>query len=236
MMPVRPRVAVVMAALALGCGAPEEAPEPVRTSVGTAVATSPRARPDSAPVDPRRADARAARFRSEVRAFAADVEAAGAERARARAIAYTAVAESYRHGVPPALVFAIMRIENTSFSSTARSSAGARGLMQVMPTVWSASLGPLYGYDPTDDATNLGWGVHILAHYYARTRDWRQALLRYNGCVLGTNTPNCHRYPDWVRMAMERQASHLCPTGSFEQCVTRRLYFEFDPAGLHTDG
>ena len=35
---------------------------------------------------------------------------------------------------------------------------------------------------------------------------WRKALLRYNGCVRGTNTRGCGAYPDVVRREVERSA------------------------------
>ena len=36
--------------------------------------------------------------------------------------------------------------------------------------------------------------------------DLHRALLRYNGCVTGSNTPNCHTYPSRV-LAYARHAS-----------------------------
>jgi hypothetical protein len=38
----------------------------------------------------------------------------------------------------------------------------------------------------------------ILARNLRRTGTTTAALLRYNGCVRGTNTPDCHRYPSKV--------------------------------------
>lgn len=175
----------------------------------------------------------AARFRNDVRAFSEDLERQGIASDRARRVAYLAVAEAYRFGIPPALVYGVLRIENATLRSNVVSSAGAVGLMQVMPSVWLSSLGPRYGYDLRDDATNIAMGVHILAHYYeASNRDWRRALLRYNGCVRGTNTPGCHRYPDRVRRIIEKEARSLCPTGSFERCVTIPLYYGFSSEEL----
>lgn len=173
------------------------------------------------------------RFRNDVRAFAADLERQGIARDRARHVARLAVTEAYRFGIPPALVYGVLRIENAPLRSNAVSSAGAVGLMQVMPSVWLSSLGPRYGYDLRDDATNIAMGVHILAHYYDLSkRNWRRALLRYNGCVLGTNTPDCHKYPDRVRKVIEKEARALCSTGSFERCVTIPLYYGFSPEAL----
>lgn len=178
------------------------------------------------------ADARTRRFRAELRAFAADLERTGKmDTRRAREIAIAAVSEAYRHGIPPALVLGVMMVENPDFLSTARSSAGAVGLMQIMPGVWLSELGPRYGWDLTDDRVNIGFGVHILAHYYHEADgDWRAALLRYNGCVRGTRTRNCFEYPNWVRRSTERYARTLCGGQGFDGCVARRLSLEFDRA------
>jgi hypothetical protein len=50
--------------------------------------------------------------------------------------------------------------------------------------------------------------IHRLYEIDDRARDLsaeeRRALLAYNGCVRGTNTPNCHTYPNKVRDLRER--------------------------------
>lgn len=173
----------------------------------------------------------AEQFRRDLRGFAADLEATGrVSRDRARMLAYVAVSEGYRQGIPPALILGVMHIENDAFRSTAVSSAGAIGLMQVMPRIWIPALGHLYGTDLRNDATNIRMGVHVLATNAERTRgDWRTTLLRYNGCVRGTNTPDCHRYPDKVRRAVERYAPNLCPSGSFETCAAVPLWHAWQP-------
>jgi hypothetical protein len=38
----------------------------------------------------------------------------------------------------------------------------------------------------------------VFGYYLKRTGNVRRALLRYNGCVTGSNTPNCRRYPSKV--------------------------------------
>jgi hypothetical protein len=48
-------------------------------------------------------------------------------------------------------------------------------------------------------------------------------LLRYNGCVRGTNTPDCHRYPDVVKARVEQRAQALCGDLGFDSCVKRPL-------------
>jgi len=113
----------------------------------------------------------------------------------ARKISWPLVEESYRRGVDPAMVTAILLVESGG-KPTARSPVGARGLMQVMPA-WAGKWRGC-GRDLYDIADNLCNGTSILAWYLRSHGDERRALLGYNGCVLGTNTPNCHRYPDRI--------------------------------------
>jgi soluble lytic murein transglycosylase-like protein len=85
----------------------------------------------------------------------------------------------------------------------ATSSVGARGLMQVMPA-WSGHWRDC-GRNLYEIEANLCAGTNILAWYLRRHGgDERRALLGYNGCVTGSNTPNCHTYPDKIA-AMRRQ-------------------------------
>jgi soluble lytic murein transglycosylase-like protein len=173
-----------------------------------------------------------AQFESDRRAFANDLVRTGRiDAARADSIATFAVREAYLKKVPPALVFGVMLAENTTFRSKARSNVGAVGLMQVYPKVWVPTLGKLFGRDLRDDETNLRYGVHILSHYVYRAGTRmadaegavRTGLLRYNGCVRGTNTAGCHRYPDKVMANIERYAVSQCGQSDFARCVGRPL-------------
>lgn len=171
-------------------------------------------------------------FEGDVRAFTSDLLATGRMRAaRAERVARIAVTEAYHRRVPPALVFGVMLTENARFESRARSSVGAVGLMQVYPKVWLRPLAKYFGRRLSDDSTNLRYGVYILGHYVHRVSDtlseaesWRKPLLRYNGCVRGTNTRNCHTYPDKVRRYVENEARALCAGLSFDECVSRPLW------------
>ncbi|WP_254902908.1 transglycosylase SLT domain-containing protein [Halomonas sp. CSM-2] len=83
--------------------------------------------------------------------------------------------------LPPELVLALIHVES-GFDKQAVSSAGAVGLMQVMP-FWIKELGL-----PMDDLTNpnrnLRYGCTILAHYLAVEQgDFTRALARYNGSL-----------------------------------------------------
>jgi soluble lytic murein transglycosylase-like protein len=92
------------------------------------------------------------------------------------------------------LVLAVLLVENPWLDPKIRSPVGAVGLMQVMPL--HMGNWPACEPDLEDIDANICHGARIFAHYFDRTRgDIEQALLRYNGCVRGTNTPNCHQYP-----------------------------------------
>ena len=114
--------------------------------------------------------------------------AAVAERA-----AWAVTREAARLKVSPSLLAAVLLIENRPLDSSAVSSQGAIGLMQVMP-VHAGS----YGCGSTDLRTvdaNICHGARILHTYIRRTGSVPLALRRYNGCVRGRNTPGCSRYP-----------------------------------------
>ncbi len=173
-----------------------------------------------------------AQFGADQQAFAEDLLATGAvDEERADELAAFAVREAYVRRVPPALVLGVMLTENRGLASSARSNVGAVGLMQIHAPAWKRSLGKMFGTDLRDDETNLRYGVFILSHYLRRARDpmgggesWRNGLLRYNGCVRGTNTPDCHKYPDVVRARVEQHARALCGDLGFDACVKRPLF------------
>lgn len=114
----------------------------------------------------------------------------------AREIGVALVREANRVDLEPRLLLAVLLVENPWLDPEIRSHVGAVGLMQVMPVhrgQWGC------GGDLEDVDANICHGARIFAHYVERTGgDMERALLRYNGCVRGTNTPDCHRYPDRV--------------------------------------
>lgn len=129
----------------------------------------------------------------------------------ARKISWPVIQEAQRRGVDPAMVTAILLVESEG-NPSARSSVGARGLMQVMPG-WAGRWRGC-GRDLYDIASNICNGTSILAWYLDSHGDEREALLGYNGCVRGTNTPNCHRYPDkiWrLRAQIKREIDSYKP-------------------------
>jgi hypothetical protein len=119
----------------------------------------------------------------------------GVSRGVARQIARPLVEEAQAKNLDPATVAAVVLIESEG-KTTARSSVGARGLMQVMPS-WAGRWRGC-GADLFDVKDNLCNGTSILRWYKQQHADERKALLGYNGCVNGTNTPNCHTYPDKI--------------------------------------
>ena len=89
--------------------------------------------------------------------------------------------EARRSGLEPELVLALINVES-NFDHFAISSAGARGLMQVMP-FWLEEIGR-----PDDNlfdiSTNLRFGCTILNIYLKRENgNMHRALARYNGSV-----------------------------------------------------
>jgi len=118
------------------------------------------------------------------------------DRALVRRISRAVAREAQRQQVPPSLIAAVLVTENTTLKPEARSPVGALGLMQVMPMHAGATL--CGSSDLTDVDSNICHGTMILARNLRRTPTTTAALLRYNGCVRGTNTPDCHRYPSKV--------------------------------------
>lgn len=105
--------------------------------------------------------------------------------------------EATRAGLDPQLVLAVIHAES-AFRKYAISTAGARGLMQVMP-FWVG----LIGNDRDnlfDMRTNLRYGATILRHYlWDREKgDMFRALGRYNGSL------GKARYPRIVYRKLEQ--------------------------------
>ena len=162
-------------------------------------------------------------FAADSAAFSEDLVRTGRmKQERADSIAFYAVREAYQRGIPPAVIFGVMLTENAVFVSNALSNVGAIGLMQVYPKIWLKALGDKLGTDLASDSTNLKYGVYILSEYIKPKRgtetvtasDVQKGLLRYNGCVKGTNTPKVKNY-------VERQAESLCGDKTFYQCIAK---------------
>lgn len=124
----------------------------------------------------------------------------GASPELAALVAGSLVQEGRKAGIAPHLLLSVMLVENPWIKPDTTSHMGAIGLMQVMPFHaggWGCPNGDL-----TIPEINICYGARILAHALGRSGgDLDLALLRYNGCVLGTNTSDCEQYPAWVRRA-----------------------------------
>ena len=171
---------------------------------------------------------RSPEFERDRAAFAADLVKTGRmNQERADSIAFYAVRESYLNAIPPAVVFGVMLTENAKFVSGALSNVGAVGLMQVYPKIWLKALKDKFGSDLAADSTNLKYGIYILKQYIksdsgtVKPNDVSTGLLRYNGCVRGTNTPNCRTYPSKVKTYVEREAESICGDKSFYDCIAK---------------
>jgi hypothetical protein len=179
-------------------------------------------------------------FQDQKRRFTADLVRTGRlSQERADSIAHFAVREAFLRGIPPAVIFGVMLTENAQFISRARSNVGAVGLMQVYPKYWLKDLSKKFGAsDIESDSTNMRYGVFILEHYLKPRGKKRsvdgpghivatapgslmKGLLRYNGCVRGTNTPRCHTYPSKVQKFVERDAEALCGNRDFYSCIAQ---------------
>lgn len=113
----------------------------------------------------------------------------------ARVAAWALVREAESRHLSPALLAAVMQVENPWLVSDTVSFAGAVGWMQVMP--FHADESNPCGSDLTDGPTSVCFGADILRGYLGTALDKaiRVALLRYNGCV---RTPGCENYAETV--------------------------------------
>ncbi|WP_456267190.1 transglycosylase SLT domain-containing protein [Kushneria sp. AK178] len=113
-----------------------------------------------------------------------------AETSRRLALLESIQREALRASLDLQLVLSVIDVESR-FAPKAISSAGAEGLMQVMP-FWKKEIGRADD-DLFDPDTNLRYGCTILAWYLKVEKgDVTRALARYNGSLGKT------RYPEQV--------------------------------------
>ena len=112
---------------------------------------------------------------------AALAQNAPAERAAARhpyAVHVTDAAR--RFGLPEAWIWAVMRVESNR-DARAVSSAGARGLMQIMPATWTGLRARYrFGRDPFDPRDNIMAGAAYLREMHDRYGNVTAMLAAYN--------------------------------------------------------
>ncbi len=89
--------------------------------------------------------------------------------------------EATRTKLDPELILALIHVESL-FDQYAISSAGARGLMQIMP-FWRKEIGRKND-NLTDLETNIRYGTTILSYYLKIEKgNLSRALARYNGSL-----------------------------------------------------
>lgn len=107
-----------------------------------------------------------------------------------------------QHGVPPALLAAVGWVESR-YRPDAVSSAGAIGVMQIMPFVADELR-----VDPTDPAQAIDGAARLLRSHYDRFGSWDLALAAYNaGGGAVSNAGNAIPSPgvaEYVRRVNER--------------------------------
>jgi hypothetical protein len=122
-------------------------------------------------------------------------------------IADALVTEGHKQKIDPALLVGVMLVEDAKLDPRARSSVGARGLMQVMPFhggKWGCGSSDLFNVE-----SNICHGVSVLAQTIRHAPNLHVALLAYNGCVRGSNTPGCHNYSSKVLRAKATTESQM---------------------------
>ena len=117
----------------------------------------------------------------------------GAPEGRARLAAAHIMEFARLRALDPLLVVGVIGVENASLSPRARSRAGARGVMQVMPS-WRKDVRGC-GNDLQSLRANICLGTAVLRIALDASETVREALLRYNGCV---RAPGCGVYASAV--------------------------------------
>ena len=101
---------------------------------------------------------------------------------------YEALVESYseEYDVPPEIIFSVIKVES-NFDPYARSSAGAVGLMQMMPSTFEWLTGEdhldenLSSLRLTDPEVSIRYGTYYLRYLYLKfDKNWDTALAAYN--------------------------------------------------------
>ena len=104
------------------------------------------------------------------------------------------ITEAMNSAVPPSLALAVAKIES-DFNARALSTAGARGVMQIMP----ATARGVFGVDKDElwnPRLNIQLGIDFLAKLYRQYgQRWDLALSHYNGGSLRGSGRNAVAHP-----------------------------------------
>jgi len=97
------------------------------------------------------------------------------------------IEEAERFGVPLAVAMALAKV-SSDFQANARSSTGARGVMQISPETASAEHG-VAAYELDNPRLNIQLGLDRLNRYHALLGDWRLAVGAYHSGVDSDGRP-----------------------------------------------
>ena len=94
--------------------------------------------------------------------------------------------------VPEPIIYATIKTES-NFITDAESSAGARGLMQLMPSTFewlttSVLKENLPPQNITDPQTNIRYGTYMLSWLYKLLGDWETVFAAYNAGIGNVNS------------------------------------------------
>jgi len=118
--------------------------------------------------------------------------------------------ESKRAGLDPALMLGLIQVES-GFRKFAISTAGARGLTQVMP-FWAGLIGDGDAKKLFNMQVNIRFGCVVFRHYLDEEHgDYFRALGRYNGSLGRAEYPNLV-LGAWKRWEYEPQLAPSVPT------------------------
>jgi len=149
-------------------------------------------------------------------------------------IKYEAIVEKYSDlfNVPRELIYGVIKAES-GFRSDAVSSAGAVGLMQIMPETFEDIAKRLKEESNPDSVyapeTNIRYGTFYLRYLYDMFRDWDLAIIAYNA-GLGRvsewlNDPEIIKDGEIVYIPIEETRNYLKRVNKNTE-VYKRLYFE----------
>ena len=91
---------------------------------------------------------------------------------------------SEENSVPASLTFAVIKVES-NFDRYAESSAGAMGLMQIMPSTYEWLAESRFDEIPITSLlyspeTSIKYGTYYLRYLYDKFGTWEKALIAYN--------------------------------------------------------
>ena len=130
---------------------------------------------------------------------------------------------SIESGVPWQVIVAIMGIESGGVQETL-STAGAVGLMQVMPEYWQQTA-ERWGPDLWDPWVNIRTSAEILTQGYLHWGSWEQSAAAYFGAIdeHGNITGAADAYGTTGHLYVERFRDNLIALGFIEYLISAEL-------------